>query len=434
MAEIKEELRVRGSSPVGSRSLLIDRLNAIRQSEQSSPVNSDTGIVSDGSSSGTPAKRSRGRPPRNRTPLFEANSISRESPARSMPAKTDTLHRLAEEHIGFWKTLIFACGNLVETLVDVFSSIPSWFWKVSTASVALVVAVLAFLPERSAVLTQAARSVVWYAYWMLLGAENSLSFTTKNTLRLRLAPFVARVTNAARSCGRVDFDVFGAAAFQCKQSVPPTSSETADLLNILVKVYFEIFSWSFGSVLAEGILYGIGTAMPQTKNSDFFGLEVLAPVSVFLHHLGFLVFDPRRKYFTMVMGMFPALFSELSAFGAGYFGVPLQRFLFTTFVGRLTGGLFRALVVIIAFSPRLIVSLRNSLFPSPRLALFIEYAMSQVRSALIRQEPLLGRSFDLLRSSLVVILSLVIFVHVARSSARIYRSKLLIKASSRHHN
>lgn len=394
VSELKSELANRGMSPVGRKSDLINRLQ--EASLSSSPTKKET--------------LPKMSPPETRSP------VSRSPPSRSSPrSPSKMVTKVASTaELGVGKTIGFFTMNVFDRTYEAVLSLP-WQLVLSISAVVAAVFVAYNFAYRSW-MEMVFQNVTWHAYWFVLGVLSSMSLgSSADTFSFYLAPFIARVAHVANACGSTEFDVFGEAALRCPHVVPEGSAPLhVDLATMVTKVYFEVFFWSLGTVVMDLAYYVIGkSAMPSE-----------APSLVHIQAWAQRRFSSAPRGSLLLLGIFPWLFSELAALGAGFYGVSLGRFFFSTFVGRLAGGLFRAAWIAMVFSPAKLSKAVAwiSSFVSPHLALWVQSAAYWYRSRIIHHSA--GSSMLSLAWKGVILGTIVFTIYRSvRTGAREYQAR-----------
>jgi hypothetical protein len=230
--QLQEELKGLGMSPVGNKTVLMQRL----QEAQASAAN----------------------------PFVESNQ-SQSPSRRKTPVKTTPTARVGEmsekrimdmEDVGLLTSpittilLALRCGRTA--CKDALGSAQRFPLALLNlvAFVMLVVAVNMIEGPHQVYLRPVQDLALWYGRWAILGVLSSIGLGTgAHTFLLFLGPFIAKVTTAAYVCQTINFPLMGENALLC-----PAGAYTKSVMTIwmiLNKVKFEAFAWGLGTAIGE---------------------------------------------------------------------------------------------------------------------------------------------------------------------------------------
>lgn len=374
VTELKEELRERGMSPVGNKEALLARLAADQKHgsvKLPSPNQSPHRVSDPAAHAGwqsSPAKPKKLSPVKKTLVFDESSSATEQDESeqenieahqrRAMSSSGRSLRKRSRSATPSRHQSPVLAGELsyrrtplkIVTYATVYAADQARAFVYSLTAAQLTSWLLSLAAALTLLLIDATpqllflenfrRSFLWYSYWFVLGLLASVGLgSSANTFRLYLAPFLARVTQVASTCKSVDFSVFGPSAMKCTDTRVPI-----DMLSIFVKVYFEIFAWTTGTVVGDLVYYVLGR---------------FAHSAAFRHDAGWIGRVKRisRTFLSragssgiVLLSAFPSCFSELSALASGYFDVPFDQFAFACFGGRLASTLVQSIFVIFIFS------------------------------------------------------------------------------------
>ena len=334
--ELKEELKNRGLSPLGSREALISRLEAGLRSAKGSQKAVKSKSESSRSQSTSPAKVDRSSTKQATRARSSSTSPVKEQPGRTSPLRAQ--QRIQQPCMSPLKYLSNATLYFLETLLQYTQSISPRAIVSLLLGFAAAGVMLWFEGPHTHALVSIQSAALWYGRWVVLGAIATTTIgPTSMTFARYLVPFLSRVTNVAVGCGSTNFPVYGKKAFQCIDTNVPV-----DTMSIFLRIYYEVFAWTLGSIVGDLLYYILGYLgkPPRERRID-------PKVRPFL-----LSYDPRIAYAGIVLlSLLPDLFSEILAMNAGYFNFPLHEFMWSVMAGRLVSAFSSALWTIFLFKP-----------------------------------------------------------------------------------
>lgn len=343
--ELKEELKNRGLSPLGNKDVLIDRLTEDLKHDAKGSVNQETSKAkpeSPRSQSTSPIRRTTTGGSLSPSPKQATRTGSRSTtPTKRQSRSISPLRvqkRMQSPQMPLLKHLSGATLHFLESLLAFTQSIS--LRTVIPFLLGFVVFAIMFWFEgpHTPVLESIQRTVLWYGRWFVFGviATTAVGPASKTFVRY-LIPFVSRVTSVAIGCGSTGFSVHGAGAFKCIDTKIPM-----DTMSIFLKVYFEVFAWSLGSLVGDLFYYILGYLgrPPRERRID----PKIRPL--------LLSYDPRIAYVGIaLLSLLPEYFSEILAMNAGYFNFPLPEFMWSVLAGRLLSVFSTSLWTIFLFTP-----------------------------------------------------------------------------------
>lgn len=244
--ELREQLEDIGLSPTGTKTELVSRLNAALSSD---PTTTNPFVAS---------------PRRPRSPSIASPRRGRSATPRALQARPVPPVAQANSASLTWST-----PHLVIYHFDrfCFAQIPrhymSYFLVSASAVFALFLAIkFAPVPSGKFVLVN---QVVVFALkmfrWFALGLSSSIAIgRCRHSFLLHLAPFVMRVTTAARLCNSTDFPKYEERSAYVASHFP---CDTVTLFGLLRKVFNDVLAWSLGFAIGNLVLFYFARIVTQ---------------------------------------------------------------------------------------------------------------------------------------------------------------------------